>query len=326
LLLKVKTRRWIDISAIVGNSVLPNRDFELAVHLALYWGQEMRNGPICPTSHPPSDLVKILRKGIPATAEEVSRLGQGYWPPPDDAFSLEMLPRSVPNTKVKEGRLQVSVAWDLSDTQLSLRKSSVDGGAEYWTTTEITRGREVGIRQIVETTGRAAHIPGMPAILKLLASTCGLYDGDVPISPRALIVDTEEDVKKFLAILESPTRMQPLVSVSRIESESATEWLNDVVEHARESFGLQHVAGLTPSGLQTLHDLLGYHAPPEGSIKTFRSGFTLLDVVKVHPATLHQTILEHPKGRSGMLARWRKRMMTQDAWERGGPEETVESR
>jgi hypothetical protein len=306
--LKVSTRRWVDISAVVGNGALPHRDFELAVHLALYWGQEMRNGPICSTVHPPSDLIKILRKGVAATEEELSKFGQGYWPPPDDAFCLDKLPSSVPDTKVREGRLQVSVAWDLSDTQLSMRKSLVDGGAEYRTTTEITRALGVGIRQIVETTGRGAHTPGTPVILKLLASTCGLYDGDVPISPRPLIVDTDEDAKKFCAILESPTRVQPLVSVSRTESESETQWLDDIVEHARESFGLQHVAGITPNGLQILHDLLEFHTPPEGSIKTFRSGFTTLDVVKAHPATLYQTILEHPKGRSGMLARWRKRM------------------
>jgi len=206
----------------------------------------------------------------------------------------------------------------LNDTKLSLRKIVSDGGAQYRTTTEITRGREVGIRQIVETTGRGAHTPGMPVILKLLASTCGLYDGDVPISPRPFIVDSDEDAKKFLAILESPTRAQPVVSVSRLASESATQWLADVLEHGREAFGLQHVAGITPTGLQTLHDMLEFHTPPEGSIKTFRSGFTTLDVVNAHPATLHHAILEHPKGRRGMLARWRKRMMTQEAWERGG--------
>ncbi len=322
----IGTLRWVDISATIGDRALLDRDFKLAVHLALYWGQEMRNGPICRTYHPPSDLIKILRKGVAATEAEVSELGQGYWPPRDDAFSLDALPRSVPDTQVKDARPQVSVAWDLNDTKLWLRKIVVDGGAQYKTTTEITRGREVGIRQIVETTGRGAHTPGMPVILKLLASTCGLYDGNVPISPRPLIVDSEEDARKFLAILESPMRRQPVVSVSRLASESETQWLIDVVEHAREAFGLQHVAGITPTGLQTLQKLLEFHAPPEGSIKTFRSGFSTLDVVKTHPATLHQAIVEHPKGRRGMLARWRKRMMTQDASERGGLEAQAQVR
>jgi hypothetical protein len=102
-----------------------------------------------------------------------------------------------------------------------------------------------------------------------------------------------------------------------LASEAASDWLTDVVEHAREAFALQHVVGITPTGLKALEDLLQVHAPPEGSIKTFRPGFTTLDVVKDHPATLYQAILEHPKGRRGMLARWRKRMMTHEASERG---------
>jgi hypothetical protein len=306
------SRLWLDVAAYIGDGANPTLAFGMAVHLAIYAAQDLSDGPIFPTSHPPKRLAEKLRRGLPLSNEMVEMLGEGRWPLPESAFSIAQLPRAVPLTPVKEG----SVAWRLTDEHLSLRKTVPVGEAKFVTDVEIAAGRRPTIRQKVGHIGGRSHVAGVPKGLKLISAVCGLYDGRTRLLPVPIYVDSDIDAEQFIKIAEDSERLQPLVAVAAKRGESHNEWIAEVETYAKEAFLLQQVAAVTARGVRALNDLLGSHGLPDGAIKTYNAGFSVLDLPTAHPLTAWETIQAHERGRAGMLERWRKRLMTRDAWDR----------
>jgi hypothetical protein len=306
------SRLWLDVAARIGDSTNPSLAFGMAVHLAIYAAQDLSDGPISPTSHPPKRLAEKLRRGMPLSDEMVELLGEGRWPLPESAFSIAQLPQTVPLTPVNEG----SVAWKLTDEHLSLRKTVPVGENTFVTDVEIVAGRRPTIRQKVGHIGSKSHVAGVPKGLKLISAICGLYDGQTRLLPKPIYVDSDNDAERFINIAEDSERLQPLVAVAARRGESHDEWLAQVETYAKDAFLLQQVAAVTTRGVRALSDLLGSHGLPDGAIKTYNSGFSVLDLSTAHPLTAWETIQAHERGRAGMLERWRKRLMTRDAWNR----------
>ncbi|MBL6081941.1 hypothetical protein JMJ56_28565 [Belnapia sp. T18] len=307
-------RLWLDIPANLGLGQDPDLTFRKAVHLALYAAQDLSNGPITATTHPPRRLAERLRRGLPLSDEEIYLLGEGRWPPPNEAFSLDSLPRSVPPTPVKEG----TAAWTLGCDRLTVRKTVPVNGNVYIADLEIIAGPHPRLRQKVGQVGNRGYVAGVPKGLKLLSAMCGLYDGTIRMLPRPITVSTAGEAEAFVRAATDENRIQPLVAVAMTRGEAVEEWQADVEAYAKEAFTLQHVASVSVSGVRALYDLLGPHALPEGAIKTYNAGFSTLDVQAAHPVTTWETIQAHERGRTGMMERWRKRLMTRDAWARRG--------
>ena len=307
-------QHWLDITATIGDGSNPTLAYKMAVHTALYAAQDLCNGPVSATAHPPKRLTEKLRRGLPLSEEAIQAYGEGRWPPPDEAFSLDVLPASVRDEKVKEG----IVTWELSPERLKLTKSVPVGGSVYEVEVDITAGPPPRIRQAVSHLGPRSHVAGVPRGFKLLAATCGLYDGRMRFLPRPMPVDSEQEVDEFVAVLLDENRTQPLVAVAAGAGESEADWMPEVNVYAKEAFGVQHVAAVTVRGAGCVRELLGSHGLLTGSIKTYRPGFSRLDVPSKHPMTSDRTIREHERGRAGMLERWRKRLMVRDAWDRRG--------
>lgn len=303
--------RWIDVSARIGGDD-PDLAFCTAVHIAIYWAQDLCGGPITRTTHPASKLTKKLKRGLPLPNEEVRILGDGRWPPSPEAFSLDCIPRVIPITEVKEG----TATWTLDDERLLLTKSVVISGTLLTHDIEITAGPQPMVRQRAREAGRGKHDPGVPVSLKLMAAICGLFDGNTRFTPEPLLVHTEEDVELFLNVLKDPERRQPLIAVAADDGSPDDTWLPDVEQAAKNSIMLQHFAAITKDGLTLINDALGSHGMAPGAIKTFRAGFSSLDIPDRHPATSRGAVADHHLGRAGMLERWRKRLMTTDASER----------
>ena len=306
-------RFWIDSSSIIGDGLFPSLDYERAVHLNVYWAQDMSDGPICNSAHPPKRLAERLRRGLPLSDEESVLLSEGRWPLPSEAFSLCSLPPLVDDAQVKGGG---TTSWTLTKTSFFLRKIEPVRGCLYVAEVVIELGPPVRVRQRVMHVGTRAPVPGVIKSIKLVSSICGLYDGDVRMLPVPIRVDTIEDAERFIALIESGARQQPVVAVACARDESEEDWCTDAEEYAKEAFTLQHVAAITVRGTQHLREMLGPHGLQDGAIKTYNPGFTRFDEPQEHPMTLHHTVVEHPLGRRGMLARWRIRLMTTDAWER----------
>jgi hypothetical protein len=303
-------RFWMDIPAAVGEGRY--RDFQYAVHLTIYWAQDMSGGPICNPVHPPKRLAEKLRKALPISADEIALLGEGRWPPTEASLDLRDIPRNVPLTPVKLGR----VTWMLSDEKLDLRKEVDMGAYTYSVHIDITATDHVRIRQTVTHMGERAPVPGVPRNLKLLSAICGLFDGDIRLLPVPMIVNTIDDVEAFLRLAENPDRLQPIIAVAMAEDESQNQWRGEVEDFAREAFALQHVVGVTVSGVARIREILGPHGLLPGAIKTYNAGFSLLDVPSDHQMTMWSTIREHNRGRVGMLKRWHRRLMSRDAYSR----------
>ena len=306
-------RCWLDVTATIGDGNDPDLDFRTAVHLAIYAAQDLSDGPVAQTAHPPKELTEKLRRGVPASPEQVAELGRGRWPLPPEAFALDTLPHDVPITPVKLG----TVAWTLSDGLLQLSRCVPRGAATFVHEVEVTAGALPVVRhRISHVGGHPPGSPGVPRSLKLLSAVCGVYDGATRLSPVPTIVDDEDSVERAVAVIEDPGRRQPLTMVAAAPGEADEEWLPEVEACAREAFGLQHVVGITDRGRSLLNDVLGEHGILAGAIKTYRSGFNRLDIPITHPLTAWRTVQEHPQGRPGMLKRWRNRLMTSDALDR----------
>jgi len=308
-------RYWIDSSAIVGDGTAPVLDFRRAVHLTIYWGQDLSNGQVCTPAHPPKRLAEQQRRGFPLSDEETKSLGEGRWPLPAEAFEFSNLPWNVDEAPLKKGG---TTSWHLTESSLHLRKSTPVTGCLYVGETLIESGPPVRIRQRVMHVGPRGPIPGVLQNMKLISSVCGLYDGGVRMLPLAREVRTEEDGERFAGLLESDLRQQPVMAVACTRGETEERWRADVASYAREAFTLQHVAAVTVGGVSYLDEILGSHALPEGAIKIYGPGFTPLDIPQTHPVTTYHSAIAHEGGRKGMLNRLRIRRMTQDAWERRG--------
>jgi hypothetical protein len=306
------TRSWIDVPALIGQGANPDLDFRLAVHLTIYWAQDMSGGPICKPVYPPKRLAEKLRKGLPLGSDEIAVLGEGVWPPTESAVHLTELPKHVSLTSVKKGR----VAWTLFDDSLLLRKEVDVGAYTYVSDIKITAGDRVRLRQTVAHVGERAPVAGVPRNLKLISAVCGLYDGDFRMLPIPTVVHTPEDVETFLKLVLSQERMQPIIAVAMANMEAEDRWRSDLDASARESFALQHIVGITTEGVSHVREMLGAHGLKAGSIKTYNAGFSMLDVPSHHPMTSWNTIQTHDRGRIGMLDRWRKRLMSRDAYSR----------
>lgn len=309
----VVDRYWIDSLAIVGDGSNEELDFRIAVHMTLYWGQDMTSALVCDLAHPPKRLSERLRRGMPLSLGEIAEFGEGRWPLPDEAFSLERLPATVDDAVVKEGG---SVSWRLSPHRLFLRKLTPMQGMVYVGEVVVDRGPPVSIRQRMMRAGLRGPVPGIAKNLKLISAMRGLYDGGKRMLPVPMGVETEHDVEQLVSLLESDTRMQPVVVVAQARGEQEDAWRSELAEYAKEAFTVQHVAAVSLSGIRNLRDVLGEHALSEGAIKTFRQGFSQLDLVTAHPISSYQTVLSHEHGRAGLLKRWRIRTMGQDAWNR----------
>ena len=308
-------RYWSDSSAIVGDGTDPALDYARAVHLTVYWGQDMSACPVCTPAHPPRRLTEKLRRGLPLLNEEVFALGEGRWPLPDEAFSLSLIPPLVKDAQVKKGG---TTSWLLTEPSFFLRKHSPVLGCIYLGEVAIERGPPVRIRQRVMHAGARGPIPGIPNNLKLISAVCGLYDGAERLLPQPMEVDTAEQAERFVALVESGTRQQPVLAVACAPDEPEEAWRADTTAYARDAFTQQHAAAITVRGVRHLREMLGPHAVQEGAIKTYWPGFTSLDVPQDHPLTNYTTVMAHEQGRKGMLTRWRNRLMELDAWERRG--------
>lgn len=306
-------RYWFDISAIIGDRQDPALCFRQAVHLSVYWGQAMSDGPVCAPVHPPKRLAERMRQGLPLSEDECRSLSAGKWPPPDEAFDLSTVPRVIDNVQTKDGG---SVSWLIDDASMYLRKTTPIPQCMYVGEISIRYNVTTSIRQRAMHIGTRGPIPGVPKSLKLLSSICGLYDGGVRMWPEPTLVDTDADAKSLIALIESEERRQPVIAVACSMVDSVAEWRSVVEKFARDAFTLMHVAAVTARGAHHLQDLLGPHGIEDGAIKTFKPGFTRLDVPQFHPMTLHRNVLAHEQGREGMLTRWRNRVMTGEAWDR----------
>jgi hypothetical protein len=315
-------RLWLDVSARIGNEYGAVCPFRIAVHLVLYAAQDLCDGPIAQTAHPPKQLAEKLRRGMPLSDEVIRELGRGRWPLCEADFNLSNLPRTVPMTQVKEGM----VSWTLTDEKLLLRKRVAVRDSTYVTDVAITAAKLPQIRQTVGHIGGWSYAAGVPKGLKLISAVCGLYDGSIRMLPRPSIIDTDYDAEQFMIALEDGNRLQPFVAVAAMPGETEQELRADVEPYAKEAFTLQHVAALTVGGANALRRLLGPHALPDGAIKTYNAGFSRRDMPTNHPITIWQTIKAHERGRSGILERWRKRLMTRDAWDRSSHSQIISKR
>ena len=305
-------RFFIDIPVEVGNGSNPKRDFALAVHLTLYWAQDLSQSAICNTASPPRRLAEKLRKGIPLPHETIEALGEGRWPPTDDALDVGRIPGNVPPTALREGQVE----WTLSGDHLRVHKETHLGGSTYVNDVEVFAGSVVRVRHRVGRRGAAIPVPGTPRNLKLISAVCGIYDGGVRFLPRPMRADSPEDVEVFLAMLENTDRQQPIVAVAAPDGEPDLGWASEIAEYALKAFALQHVVTMTANGRRIANERLGRHGLQAGAIKTYNARFHMLDAQGAHPMTTPAAIGEHERGLTGMLDRWRKRLITRDAFER----------
>ena len=295
----------------MGDRTAPDLDFKQAVHFSLYWAQDLRQGPICQTSPTPRALFKRARSGLPLTPEEILVLGEGQWPPPAELLDINGLPNEVVEDATKNGR----VSWKLNESRLVLRKLTPRPGCTFVTDLEIVRGHlGPSIRVMLGHIGGYAPVPGTPVVMKVLSSVCGLYDGGVRLLPCARLVDTPEDAEEFVRDLEDMERQRPIVTVvAPRDHDDYPAWRVQVDACAKEAFALQHVVCVTRDGLQQLQELLGPHAPKEGSVKTYHSGFSHFDLKQAHPVMGNRTIESHETGLEGVLRELTTRMAAKDA-------------
>jgi hypothetical protein len=301
---------WLDIPIEIGDGANPERDYALAVHLTLYWAQNLRQGPVCNTISPTRQLAEQLRKGMPLSDEEISTLGLGYWPPADNDLNIDTLPPNVPPTALVDG----PVEWTLSRERLKLYKETRARASTYVSDVEISAGATVRIRQTIGYRGPLVPAPGTPRNLKLISAVCGVYDGGIRCLPKPMLVDTLEDVEAFLAMLENADRKQYVVAIAATNGDGVDGWITDIEQYAREAFALQHVVAITSRGLSGVREMLGDHGLPPGAIKTYRPSFSVLDIQQAHRITSRAVVMQ--LGLAGTLNLWRKRLMERDAWDR----------
>ena len=306
---KTETRYWMNVPAQIGNGADLERDFKIAVHLTLYWAQAMSSTILCNVAHPSRDIAEKL-KGLPVADHEFIMPDNKLWKPRLDELDLVQLPKEMKRTQVKKD----IVSWSLGPTSLWLEKETFNGSCIYIVTVDINLSDQAYIVQKTRTVGGRLPAPGVTRNLKLISSVCGLYDAGIRFLPKPTFIDTPEDVEQLLIAAENPRRQQPIVAVAEANFEKQSDWKRDVEKYARESFTLQHVVAVTKQGVPHLQEMFGTHGMRMGSIKTYNSGFSLMDIQKLHPVTNWETIQEHRSGRAGMLERWRKRLMTQYAF------------
>lgn len=292
---------WIDIPATIGEGTEPE-DFRLAVHLTIYWAQDMMDGPHWKPYMPPRLLANKLCRAAPLTDAEIEQLGDGRWPPTPEQLDLSEAPKEMAVLPVKKGM----AGWKLDD------------GGRFWLRKQLGRFVSDVMIKVDEESDRIllrqtvnGGETGVPRNLKMISSAIGLYDGDVRLLPVPMLVHTPEDVRDFMELLDHPERLQALWVIAQDVGDDGAEWQDEVERFARQSFGLQHVIGATVEGTKRLHDVLGHHWVPPGAIRTFNAGFAMEDDQSEHPIMMPRTVREYGRAEAlTQLHRWR---MARDA-------------
>ena len=291
---------WIDIPATIGEGTDP-KDFQLAVHLTIYWAQDMTGGPLWKPYTPPRLLANKLCRAEPLTDAEIEQLGNGRWPPSPEDIDLGDAPKEMPVMRVKKGL----AGWKLGEGRFWLRKAL----GKYVSDVRI-KVDEDSDRILLRQTVNGGET-GVPRNLKMISSAIGLYDGDVRLLPVPVLVHTPQDVSEFMELLEHPERMQAIWVIAQDITDDGVDWQTDVEKFARDSFGLQHVVGATVDGTQRMRDALGPLWVPPGAIRTFNADFSVDDDPEDHPIMMPRTVREY--GRPDALAHVHHWRMARDA-------------
>jgi hypothetical protein len=292
---------WIDIPATIGEGT-DLEDFRLAVHLTIYWAQDMTGGPLWKPYVPPRPLANKLCRAQPLSDAEIEQLGWGRWPPLPEELDLSEAPKEMPVMRVKKGL----AGWKLDERgRFWLRKAV----GSYVSDVKI-RVDEESDRILLRQTVNGGET-GVPRNLKMISSAIGLYDGDVRLLPVPMLVHTPQDVSDFIELLVHPERMQAMWLIAQDDDDDGVEWEAEVERFAHQSFGLQHVVGATLAGTEHLRNALGQHWVPPGAIRTFNADFTLDDDEQDHPIMMPRTVREY--GRAEALANLHRWRMARDA-------------
>jgi hypothetical protein len=288
---------YIDIPATIGEGI-DRRDFQLAVHLTIYWAQDMTGGPIWKPAVSRLVASKLCR-AMPLDEQE-DEAEDARWPPSSEQLDLTAAPKEVPMQAVTKG----FAGWLLEHDRFLLRKQLGQFVSDV--RIEINEAVDrITVRQTV-----TGGVSGVPRNLKMISAAIGLYDGDVRLLPVPMTVDNEQDVAEFLELVEHPDRRQPMWAIAQQAADSTEEQV--VVERcARECFGLQHVVWVTLAGLGHMRYALGPHSVLRGAIKTYRPGFKLTDMQDQHQIMTNRAV--QTVGLANALDQLHRRRMMRDA-------------
>ena len=287
---------YIDIPATIGEGT-DRSDFELAVHLTIFWAQDMTGEPIWKPAVSRLMASKLCR-AMPL--DEQDDEDDEPWPPSREQLDLTAAPKEVPMQAVKKG----FVGWLLEDDRFLLRKQLGQFVSDV--RIEIDPAAErILVRQTV-----TGGVSGVPRNLKMISSAIGLYDGDVRLLPVPMTLNTAEDVGEFLELVQHPDRQQPMWAIGQ-EDDDPTDAQVVVERFARDSFGLQHVVWVTLAGIGHMRYAMGPHAVLRGAIKTYKTGFKLTDEQEQHQIMTNRAV--QSIGLANALGMLLRRRMMRDA-------------
>ena len=263
---------YLDLALIAGSGDRADRDFALAVLMTLRWAQDRRSGPICDTLPISEELDDVIRSGLPPE-------GMAGWPPSDADLDLSRLPAEVPPTQVNARR---SLTWRLTPERLDLTLETQMKGAEHRVVVEIAAGEDVRMRvRLWQATGH--FVPGAPRCLRMVSSACdGLFDEGWQILPNPMPVDDEEAAATLAELVRSPERRLPVVVFcSPTANPAAVERVAG--KFAFDAFPIAHVALVSGAGYRAVTEMLPDHPPVSSRLRTFKPGYTDMDVADSHP-------------------------------------------
>jgi hypothetical protein len=204
--------------------------------------------------------------------------GMPSWPPLDADLDLSRVPAEVPATAVNARR---SVTWRLTPERLDLTLETQMKGSEHRVAVGIASGEDVRMRvRLWQLCGR--FVPGAPRCLRMISSACdGLYDEGWQILPDPMPVDDEESAVMLAEFVRSPERRLPVVMFCA--PTVGTDAVKRVArKFALDAFPIAHVAFVSGAGFRAAASLLPGHPPASGRLRTFRPGYTDMDLAEDH--------------------------------------------
>ena len=138
-----------------------------------------------------------------------------------------------------------------------------------------------------------------PGIALQVADRPGLQDFGVRLTPEAWLLESSDDLYRFLELVENPARTRPVYVVSLPDGEvdPATAFI-DCRSLARRCLGIAHVV-ILPSPLSfELTDQVGReHSVFSGAVRSYFPGFAVENQVpRKHPLALAARIVDWPGG------------------------------
>lgn len=151
-----------------------------------------------------------------------------------------------------------------------------------------------GVRLSCFTTGSAPPpILTIPGFVKQLAESPGLEDAGIAVRGQPWVLDSEEELIRFVGLLRSPARTLPVFTISTPEpSRKAEKPIIDPKSLAGNCLGLAHIVVLPHERTFALSDVLGRdYSVFRGAVRTYRPGFdSSRDLPTDHPVAPVATI------------------------------------